>query len=163
MVLLYDGFGDREAEAGAVLLFSGEERIKDPGQDRGRNSGSVIGNGDARFFGALVYPNAQDSLFGQCIDGVGDQIREHLQEVTRVDFSGDIGPELFAEEIRFVEIFLWWTAAPLQPVRRWQRTRGFRVIGRDSSVCRESLVSVANCSSSIPQYSRTGMTLSTST
>ena len=108
MMLLDDGFGDGEAEAGAALLFGGEEGVEDFGQDGSGDAGAVVGNGDVRFFGGTAFtPNAQDSLFGQCVDGVGDEVGEHLQEVARVDFSGDIGLELFAEDDSLREIFLW--------------------------------------------------------
>lgn len=53
-VLLHDALTDPEAEAGAFLALGGEEGLEEAIEDRGGDTGAVIGDGDGETGGAEV-------------------------------------------------------------------------------------------------------------
>ncbi len=84
--------GHPQAEAGAALALGREKRLAQAPLHFRRNAAAVVSNGDADAANAGIAPAAgaanadpQSAVRRRGLDGVGDQIREHLTHFARID------------------------------------------------------------------------------
>src|SRR5579864_6834691 len=94
-MLLHQAFGHPEAEAGSEMLFGREKRFEQPGADMGRDSTSVIGDGNANSGSLRMFPiaprcdvHAQLAFLRGSINGIGNEVGKDLPDFsdTRREF-----------------------------------------------------------------------------
>src|SRR5258708_9813776 len=87
----YDAGGDPEAEAGAVEILGGVERLEEAGLHVGGHAVAGVGDGDADagravgvfggVVGGVVGADEEAASLAHGIDGVGDEVVEDLTDV----------------------------------------------------------------------------------
>ena len=91
-VALDDGACDPEAEAGAALAFGGEEGLAETALHLDWDAGAVVADRDADAEDAGIGPVAraaeaetQATVEGRRLDGIRDEVGEHLTHFARID------------------------------------------------------------------------------
>src|SRR5258706_9732502 len=77
-MFFYDLSRDPKAQPGTHVAFGGEERLEDLGAIYRSNTGAIVGKEQDHAIPILAQPDVDPARPAARIDGVGEEIRDHL-------------------------------------------------------------------------------------
>lgn len=96
-----DAFGERQAEAIAVVQLGGEEGLEDFFAEFFGDAGPVVGDNELDFIGTLAQAKIQGAVERQGVHGVDNEIGDDLEDLAAMNFGDDAFGQVF-DEVNFL-------------------------------------------------------------
>jgi hypothetical protein len=96
-VAVDDALGEGEAEASSASLLSGEEGAEDLVAVLAGDTVAVVGYGELHFAASFSESKTEDTVVGQRIDGVDDEIGDDLEHLAAGDQGDGVIAKVFNE------------------------------------------------------------------